>query len=81
MVHHLIEGSNATLEQDVTPFEGEPLAPFSCDESQMKAVRWALEGKSFVLEGPPGTGKSQTIANMVAACMAEGKRILFVAEK
>ena len=81
VVHHLIEGSNATLEQDVTPFEGEPLAPFSCDESQMKAVRWALEGKSFVLEGPPGTGKSQTIANMVAACMAEGKRILFVAEK
>ena len=81
VVHHLIEGSNATLEQDVTPFEGEPLAPFSCDESQMEAVRWALEGKSFVLEGPPGTGKSQTIANMVAACMAEGKRILFVAEK
>jgi hypothetical protein len=81
VVHHLIEGSNATLEQDVTPFEGEPLAPFSCDESQMKAVRWALEGRSFVLEGPPGTGKSQTIANMVAACMAEGKRILFVAEK
>jgi hypothetical protein len=81
VVHHLIEGSNATLEQDVTPFEGEPLAPFSCDESQMKAVRWALEGRSFVLEGPPGTGKSQTIANMVAACMAEGKRVLFVAEK
>ena len=81
VVHHLIEGSNATLEQDVTPYEGEPLAPFSCDESQMQAVRWALEGRSFVLEGPPGTGKSQTIANMVAACMAEGKRILFVAEK
>jgi hypothetical protein len=81
VVHHLIEGSNASLEQDTTPFEGEPLAPFSCDESQMQAVRWALEGRSFVLEGPPGTGKSQTIANMVAACMAEGKRILFVAEK
>ena len=81
VVHHLIEGSNASLEQETTPFEREPLAPFSCDESQMQAVRWALEGKSFVLEGPPGTGKSQTIANMVSACMAEGKRILFVAEK
>jgi hypothetical protein len=81
VVHHLIEGSNASLEQETTPFEGEPLTPFSCDESQMQAVRWALEGKSFVLEGPPGTGKSQTIANMVAACMAKGKRILFVAEK
>lgn len=81
VVNHLVEGTNATLEQDVPEFTGEPLTPFDGDESQLKAVRWALEGRSFVLEGPPGTGKSQTIANMIAAGMAEGKRILFVAEK
>jgi len=81
VVDHLINGSNASLIQSTVPFAGEPLTPFSCDESQMEAVRWALEGKSFVLEGPPGTGKSQTIANLIAACMAEGKRVLFVAEK
>lgn len=81
VVKHLIEGTNATLEQDVPEFTGEPLTPFDSDESQLKAVRWALEGRSFVLEGPPGTGKSQTIANMIAAGMAVGKRILFVAEK
>jgi hypothetical protein len=81
VVEHLINSTNASLVQDLPTYAQEPMAPFSCDESQMEAVRWALEGRSFVLEGPPGTGKSQTIANMIAACMAEGKRILFVAEK
>jgi len=81
VVNHLINSTNASLVQDLPTYIQEPMAPFSCDESQMEAVRWALEGRSFVLEGPPGTGKSQTIANMIAACMAEGKRILFVAEK
>lgn len=81
VVAHLVNGTNATLAQELPQYSGEPLTPFDCDESQIKAVRWALEGRSFVLEGPPGTGKSQTIANMIAAGMAEGKRILFVAEK
>ncbi len=81
VVEHLINSTNASLVQDLPTYGQEPMAPFSCDESQMEAVRWALEGRSFVLEGPPGTGKSQTIANMIAACIKEGKRILFVAEK
>jgi len=59
----------------------EVLCPIECDESQLEAVRWAIEGRSFVLEGPPGTGKSQTIANLLAACMAAGRKVLFVAEK
>lgn len=37
--------------------------------------------KNVVIEGPPGTGKSQTIANLIAASLAEGKTVLFVAEK
>ncbi len=81
VVNHLVYGNNASLEQVGVPFESEALTPFSCDESQMEAVNWALDGKSFVLEGPPGTGKSQTIANVIAASMAAGKRVLFVAEK
>lgn len=56
-------------------------APLSYDSSQLSAVLAAAEGKSFVLIGPPGTGKSQTIANMVAQCLAAGKSVLFVAEK
>lgn len=53
----------------------------SADESQMKAIRASALGESFVLHGPPGTGKSQTITNMIANALYNGKRVLFVAEK
>lgn len=55
--------------------------PLPSDSSQLAAVLAAARGKSFVLEGPPGTGKSQTIANMIAHCLGCGKTVLFVAEK
>jgi len=55
--------------------------PISADSSQLSAVRAAADGQSFVLHGPPGTGKSQTITNMIANALANGKRVLFVAEK
>lgn len=56
-------------------------SPLPADSSQLSAVMAAARGKDFVLIGPPGTGKSQTIANLIAQCLAEGKRVLFVAEK
>lgn len=52
-----------------------------CDSSQGEAVEAAKAGVSFVLQGPPGTGKSQTISNIIAGCLASGKRVLFVSEK
>ena len=51
------------------------------DSSQIAASVAAAEGADFVIIGPPGTGKSQTIANMIANCLAVGKTVLFVAEK
>jgi len=51
------------------------------DSSQTEAIQTALAGRDLTIQGPPGTGKSQTIANIVAAAVAQGKRILFVAEK
>jgi very-short-patch-repair endonuclease len=51
------------------------------DSSQHSALVDAVEGKNLVIEGPPGTGKSQTITNLIAAALAQGKRVLFVAEK
>ncbi|SVC98032.1 uncharacterized protein METZ01_LOCUS350886, partial [marine metagenome] len=81
VVEHLISTPHESFENEVDGELGEILCPIPCDESQLEAVRWAAEGRSFVLEGPPGTGKSQTIANLIAASMALGKRVLFVAEK
>lgn len=53
----------------------------SADSSQLSAVIDAMAGKRMVIEGPPGTGKSQTITNIIAAALAKGKTVLFVAEK
>ena len=55
--------------------------PLSADSSQIKAIALATKGESFVLDGPPGTGKSQTIVNMIVNAMYNGKTVLFVAEK
>jgi transcription elongation GreA/GreB family factor len=69
---HLVEegpGSNIPLVYDA-------------DSSQHSALIDVLSlKKNLVIEGPPGTGKSQTITNLIAACLAEGKKVLFVAEK
>ena len=51
------------------------------DSSQHSALVDALRGRNLVIEGPPGTGKSQTITNLIAAALARGKTVLFVAEK
>ncbi len=51
------------------------------DSSQHSALIDAIMGKNLVIEGPPGTGKSQTITNLIAAAILNGKKVLFVAEK
>ena len=51
------------------------------DSSQQEAIQAVLKGQSIVLDGPPGTGKSQTIANIIAEMLARKKTILFVSEK
>src|SRR5262249_12228279 len=61
-----------------------PAATFhilDADSSQHEAIEAAKRGANFILDGPPGTGKSQTIANIIAEFLAAGKTILFVSEK
>ena len=53
----------------------------NADSSQHSALVDVIKGQNVVIEGPPGTGKSQTITNIIAAAMAQGKKVLFVAEK
>ncbi len=87
VVKHLVESAGRPYldpvpvpEPDETA-EATTFLPIPADGSQINAVRWAAAGRSFILEGPPGTGKSQTITNLIAHCLAEGKKVLFVAEK
>jgi len=68
-----------SLDREFAPEQ--TFCPLPADSSQLSAVMAAVGGKDFVLIGPPGTGKSQTIANLIAQCLAERKRVLFVSEK
>ncbi|MFJ4192457.1 DUF3320 domain-containing protein [Pseudomonas sp. NPDC089534] len=67
------------LDRDYGP--ADVFCPLPSDSSQLAAVMAAAKGKDFVLIGPPGTGKSQTISNMIAQSIAQGRRVLFVSEK
>ncbi|MGH3118283.1 MAG: DUF4011 domain-containing protein, partial [Gaiellales bacterium] len=51
------------------------------DASQNYAINSVIGGQDLIVRGPPGTGKSQTISNLIAALVARGKKVLFVAEK
>ncbi len=51
------------------------------DSSQLRAIAASARGHDLVIEGPPGTGKSQTITNLIAQALAAGQSVLFVAEK
>lgn len=74
-------GSSPEYEVEDGPVAQIPLV-FDADSSQHSALAEVLvHHRSLVIEGPPGTGKSQTITNLIAAALADGKKVLFVAEK
>lgn len=89
VVNSLIEGvnlvddasdvKNLDLDENVRP--SDLGIATSVDSSQLKAVIAAGKGQSYVLFGPPGTGKSQTITNIITNALYQGKSVLFVAEK
>lgn len=75
------QGSPEDYMIDEHPVGRRVVTPMPADSSQMSAIIDAVEGKSLVIEGPPGTGKSQTITNLIAMSIQEGKKVLFVSEK
>ncbi len=62
-------------------YPAEIALPISADSTQLDAICASTRDKSFILHGPPGTGKSQTITNIIANALYQGKKVLFVAEK
>ena len=77
----------SAAQHEVRPGELDQVPPenefnvLDADSSQQCAIADVLAGQNAVIHGPPGTGKSQTIANLIAGLAALGKRVLFVAEK
>jgi very-short-patch-repair endonuclease len=78
-VHDPILPEHGPLDPHVPP--ADMLHIVDCDSSQMAAIHEVRRGRNLVIQGPPGTGKSQTIANVIASAVADGKTVLFVAEK
>lgn len=87
LVHHLVETPSEPFEDAAVGDTHRDLdqlvaqLPTTADSSQAAVVAEAVAGRTIVVEGPPGTGKSQTITNLIVQAMVEGKRVLFVAEK
>ena len=82
-------GEDAAADVDAFP-EGEIDDRLSCrdvyhvmdaDPTQIAVIEEIKHGKNLVVEGPPGTGKSQTIANIIAELLAAGRSVLFVSQK
>ncbi|MCR4892530.1 MAG: DUF4011 domain-containing protein, partial [Lachnospiraceae bacterium] len=85
IVRSLMDGKLAWQAEDLVigdrVSEDQVYLPLPADASQLFAIEAAAEGESFVLHGPPGTGKSQTITALIANALSRGKTVLFVAEK
>lgn len=89
-IHHLAELSRYPQNIDISQLSEEQthneraINAFSIldiDHSQLQAVSYVEQGYSCIIRGPPGTGKSQCISNIISECLSDGKTVLFVAQK
>ena len=88
LVAHLMSGGRQDFVDPVGPADGgldideaTQNLPLAADSTQARIVADAVAGRSLVVEGPPGTGKSQTVSNLIFRSLATGRTIMFVAEK
>lgn len=71
--------ADADLDREMSPWD--TVQVLDADSSQQRAMLAVRKGHNLVIEGPPGTGKSQTIANIIADSLYMGRSVLFVSEK
>ena len=88
LVAHLMSGGRHNFvdpagpaDRDLDIDQATQNLPLAADSTQARIVADAVAGRSLVVEGPPGTGKSQTVSNLIFRSLATGRTIMFVAEK
>ena len=69
---------NPSIKPKDKEFNSILIFPFGINQSQYQAVKNAMENQISVIEGPPGTGKTQTILNIIANLMYNGKSVAIV---
>lgn len=77
----LFEDHFQPKEKTSIPREGQLFPVFPLDSSQENVLMKVRQGKSLIVEGPPGTGKSQLITNLVSDYISRGKKVLVVSQK
>ncbi len=68
------------LDEPINERDGELFFPFPYNKDQL-GILAAVNNRACIVEGPPGTGKSQTIANLLCHFAANGKKVLFLSQK
>ncbi|MBK6285819.1 MAG: hypothetical protein IPF54_26890 [Draconibacterium sp.] len=89
IVSSLVSGKLEWESEEVSPendldkkyYPSEIALPISADSTQLEAICAATQDNSFILHGPPGTGKSQTITNIIANALYQGKKVLLLPKK
>ena len=89
VVGALSRATKTTCKSEALPYELDtlptpttvPIPVLPTDSSQLEALTLCSLGHHVVVHGPPGTGKSQTIANLIANALAGNKKVLFVSAK
>lgn len=71
----LVDYLIGNLAQNAEPIDDVPIFPFGFNLSQKEAVEKAFQNKISVIEGPPGTGKTQTILNIIANAVMHNKKV------
>lgn len=69
---------NPSIKPKDKKFNSILIFPFGINQSQYQAVKNAMENQISVIEGPPGTGKTQTILNIIANLIYNGKSVAVV---
>ena len=78
------EGGGNNEDYNIDSDDIKKITPFvvsDADASQHSAIVDICKNENMALKGPPGTGKSQTITNAIGACLAQGKKVLFISAK
>ena len=78
VLHRFLSASSTKAESESKSDNQSLIFPFGCNNSQLIATERALKNQISFIEGPPGTGKTQTILNILSNIIYRNQTALVV---